>query len=354
MVVALSATGTVGGVRRLLLLVAVSCVALTAVLAVSAFGGRFGSAGVDGAAGLKRWEARARACVGVSDVTGCTEALFLAAGRSPRPLEAMEAMNGFLHDEAARNPVFSDACHMGGHLAGKQMAAESGDPVKVLAERTIEGCFSGLAHGVFDAVGRGLAGAPNWARLAAVCEQRLQAMPGLNCPDGMGHAAWDATTQRDAAYRICEHFTLPGPLEQCAEGIVMQRFAPATERDSGRSEPVPTDVASICAGLSGHLLSGCFSGVGWLMGHVLLSGLEPITNAASQEYAEALVDPMRDVVAGCSSLGEGADGCFLRFVTTVPVTKWDDPVVRDAFCSAMGERAEFCLAMSQRIVGVLR
>jgi hypothetical protein len=280
------------------------------------------------------------------DVAGCVEAALVAAG------DQVAEVHTIVEAAAAADPWFADACHLGSHEAGHALASSVG-AVEALALVT-NMCSSGLIHGVFDAVGSGSPGEETWRSLARTCVELRSRGPAA-CPDGMGHAAWDATGDVVAAEQICAVFDDFAARSECAEGVVMQRFEPATERLNRGRDQRPFDPNDYCrTGSDPAILQGCLHGVGWLLANDLAARADAVGALRGSVDPVAIPSLVSTFLAGvrtCEELGAGERACTHRLLTGVPVALFRDAATRNALCTADPAVQRRCEEIASTYVG---
>jgi hypothetical protein len=282
-----------------------------------------------------------------ADVALCVQEALLAAG--DRVAEVHKAAEV----AASRDPWFADACHLGSHEAGHDLARKAG-AVKALS-LVSNMCSSGLIHGIFDAVGADLSSKQNWKLLAETCINLRSRGPAA-CPDGMGHAAWDATGDATAAEEICTLFTDSSARSECSEGVVMQRFEPATEGVNRARDLRPADPTKICRSRSdASILDGCYRGIGWLLANDLAAKADAVgalRGSVSEKAIPLLVDVFRSGLNTCKDLGAGERACTHRLLTSVPVALFRDRETRSALCGGDENVRLRCEEIAGMYVGV--
>jgi hypothetical protein len=200
--------------------------------------------------------------IGNTKIIGdCVRDVFISAGYDvSTPARIFESASKF-------DPFFADACHLGSHEAGKMLALGKNPAAALKVTSSV--CSSGLIHGIFDAIGETSQNTDTWKSFANICEELRDKQPAA-CADGMGHAAWDVTGDVVAAETICLSFSNVAAREECAEGVVMQRFEPATDKADRKREIRPHSLAEICRVDSDpSILKGCWRGTGWLLANDL-------------------------------------------------------------------------------------
>jgi len=264
-----------------------------------------------------------------SAIADCVKVTFVAAG------DDFGVAGEVFTSAAKRDPFFADACHLGAHEAGRALALRM-DPADALSVSSSV-CSSGLVHGIFDALGETSPDFATWDELASVCEDLRRREPAA-CADGMGHAAWDVTGDVAYAEELCLTFTEYSARSECAEGVQMQRYAPATERAGRPRDERPLEVAEICRIESEpSILEGCRHGIGWLLANdiaALADSHDALRGAVPVEARSPLAAQFATAAAACSTLFDGEAACSHRLLTAVPVALYLDRPTRDALCSS--------------------
>ena len=232
-------------------------------------------------------------------------------------------------------------CHEAAHAAGQQIFRETGDwraSVDV-ADRLV--CNSGLLHGVFDGLAKQRVSSDQWVAIAAWCSDVSKRQSGQgNCGDATGHAAWDASRSSAEALGVCALITVDFLASQCAEGIVMQQFTPASRLDE--SIPLPrASVLEVCAasvGLAAPLRSGCLKGIGYVTG----TSLELQSRDGSDLTGEQLRAVIRDGLSYCSPFAAEASDCMVRYWETMFFRLRQQPNPVDFICSAVKDQEQVC------------
>ncbi len=157
-------------------------------------------------------------------------------------------------------------CHRAAHRAGGAVWPGDGRWIEKIADVNFKVCSSGLLHGFVDqVVGKGFTDR-EWAELTAWCDGQFVAQAGVACGDAVGHVAWTDTEDHARAREICSMFATPLWKAECAEGVVMQQYSPASSSKPHR--PLPADPVTVCeihpaGGSFDAVRAGCIRGVAY-------------------------------------------------------------------------------------------
>lgn len=174
------------------------------------------------------------------------------------------------------NPGLEWACHDAGHLAGAALAANQGQHATLLnAVAPSRTCSGGLIHGVLDQFSTTNPDPAQVHAMASTCSQISSELERGLCADGLGHAAWQSTSNTRVAVRWCQNFTVEQDRHSCYGGIMMQL---PREYLDGRPPAVdvvqdPQALSNVCADNRDILLgerdaAGCYGMAAQVLGLV--------------------------------------------------------------------------------------
>lgn len=157
-------------------------------------------------------------------------------------------------------------CHRASHRAGGELWPEDGRWILEISQLNTPVCSSGLLHGFVDQIVGKEFGEQEWRQLIGWCDAQFLAQVGIACGDAVGHVAWTETADELASRQICAMFATPMWRAECAEGVVMQQYSPASS--SKTQTRLPSDPRKVCVihpagGKYDPVRAGCIRGVGY-------------------------------------------------------------------------------------------
>jgi hypothetical protein len=213
-------------------------------------------------------------------------------------------------------------CHRAAHRAGGANWPADGRWILKIHEVNFGVCSSGLLHGFVDQVIGKEFSQDQWKQLMGWCDTQYKAGIEVACGDAVGHVAWTDTEDPAAAREICSMFATPVLRAECAEGVVMQQYSPASS--SKEQKRLPADPLPVCAihpagGAFDAVRAGCIRGVGYAAVQQETFGLRTpdlagtvakmvgVCDAFEEQYRATCADRAYDMVRSKFHTGEFID-----------------------------------------------
>jgi hypothetical protein len=236
-------------------------------------------------------------------------------------------------------------CHVAGHKIGADWVLSGSDPLAAVKVEEIR-CEGAFTHGVLDAWALNKPDLAAAGKMSDVCDYEVGLKQGSSfkkvwCWDGLGHAAWVASSEDylDALKR-CATIDSGEGRSYCVEGVFMEVYEPANyERGRGLGRVVE-ELPVICgkhpkswlpAGAEEDYRQGCWQGAGYLFTRLVTWD---ITENESSAMLKARMDRL---ISLCDLMGEGKEVCMDRLkMASSPNFRYDAEAL-DYGCSKYRE-----------------
>lgn len=191
-----------------------------------------------------------------------------------------DLLNNVMHQAELKHPTFFLPCHNLMHTVVKFLPKDVYELRKILLAIKKPACQGGLVHGVFDAVSLSNATLEELRSIGDVCENYEEWYQKTNdstykslalyCSDAMGHASYDTTKDLNNAVERC--YQVLDLYEQripCVEGVMMQRYAPASGEGGLGYERAINELPDFCQSIKSKFSSnepflGCHDGAAYV------------------------------------------------------------------------------------------
>ena len=191
-----------------------------------------------------------------------------------------ELLNKVMHKAELKHPTFFLPCHNLMHTIVRFLPKDVNELRNILISIEKPACQGGLVHGIFDAVSLTNATLEELKSFGDVCENFEERYLKTNdssykslavyCSDAMGHSSYDTTEDLYKAVERC--YQVLDLYEQripCVEGVMMQRYEPASGEGGLGYERAIMELPDFCQSLKSKFPSnepflGCHDGAGYV------------------------------------------------------------------------------------------
>lgn len=352
--------GTVGPVRRLILILSLGAASAAAAAAVvfspwSVYGGG------TSAAEEPDWSQRFVDCAGgvmthavleSESVQGCILDVMLQAAEEGQVWD----MQAALERQIEATPAIYDVCHNMGHLVGRRAFELDPDIARLVGDNPSATCAYAIGHGVFDGFAESDPTPEGFRAAANACASKQGVEAGL-CADGIGHAAWSSSHDLATAVSYCTMLP-PGDMRAaCSEGIIMQIFEPAGFASSTYDlERAFSELPLLCErwpSSDADSVAGCHMGAGYMYTRVSWQ-LESRVRCCEVDVAELqglIVQDIGEAAGMCRRhhTGTGVSECLHSVAIQIPHSIYNDLALLEASCHHLGPAESFCLGFEHNV-----
>lgn len=246
----------------------------------------------------------------------CFEQVLLDAIRT---VGTQAAMSGF-NEHLERYPQSAPWCHSAAHAAGDLAFSLNQD--ESLTEILSHGgtsCIMGYVHGVLEGFASSVKDSSRVKEAIQACSAAFgdTAQTGT-CYDGVGHAAWMASKNIDAAVDVCASMPSDAHRQTCEMGIIMQIFEPAHEKPTLDMGPNRVKAAEFCNSWPSSIptkeadpKTGCWRGASYLFGKGLTDKWFASDRKPVSENLEKWKREVLEAFKPCGVLGDvGEAVCY--------------------------------------------
>lgn len=280
-----------------------------------------------------------------SDVLACVTSIMENAVRSKKLYVLEKAIAHAITIE----PLFFEACHNTGHVAGRYAYGAYGD-IEELLLNIDSTCQYALGHGILDGFADSMPDETLYFKAARACLAITDAVTAGFCGDGLGHVAWSSTGDISAAVRRCAYLSTPNLEEACGEGILMQIYEPAGFEPSSTLANAINEIPSMCArwplASKPSSVNGCYRGAGYVFSRYLVksSRIWELEQTMTPELRDTVLTNIEYAINGCKLLqGDSAvRECNFSLARQYPPVVHYDQRMQDAACLPLGEWTNLC------------
>jgi hypothetical protein len=279
--------------RRLLL--AVTGVALSGLIATLVVFITAGDGKLVGPANADYWSKRIVTCQDTSLLT--TDAVlkhsYDCLKSSIRDAVYNESFDQWV---AAAEPIMAEdikleyVCHIPGHDLGAELSDYyGGDFRRAIMALGWDICGGGIVHGIFDVWGKSQHSPESWLEIGQACIDQNK-LRYSTCGDAIGHSAYESLGQDlSKSIGLCDSMPESWIQNSCANGAFMQKYYPQSSAlKYTRASVIPPwkELVMFCDDLPYEDFGtndGCYGGAGWVIGNNIFFNLAALTTT-SNEY----------------------------------------------------------------------
>ena len=270
-----------------------------------------------------------------------------------------------LAEISKEHPDFWIPCHDLLHKAGQGAVTSVESGISLLRQVVLGSCQAGAVHGILDGIALYNPNLQDFENISKVCADYStgdQYVDGGRlssyCADGMGHAAWSSKKELKDAVAKCEVIENEWSIALCAEGIMMQIFAPANDvpyMDINKSAEIAPDMCKTWpAGTESASYIGCNKGAAyvytraaWDAEAFILNRKDSVDSKVLESYSLESANLLKEAIDTCKTKHEGSGrGFCLEGVSwQIPdIVVHNSNVLADV-CSLLEEHEKTCLEM---------
>jgi len=273
-----------------------------------------------------------------------------------------------MRELSRESQVFAQFCHTVLHAVGFELGQDAS-----FAERLQESgqgsCIFGYGHGLLEGFAHVHPDPTDDEFMVAVeaCASfgpdAATSSRGL-CADGLGHAAWNSTSDFARSAQLCDLIAYDNLRAVCAGGVVMQIYAPVN--DSGSSidtkmkmhAAAAQDLGALCNAWDGSAAGqrGCHKGAGYVytrLVHVHASQLLGGGSTDHTEQRELVRNRMAEALQLCENHAtEGRALCLDEVKAQVPPAAFVDDELNELLCVLLTPDRSGCPLVFKRFDNV--
>lgn len=270
-----------------------------------------------------------------------------------------------LSEIAKEHPEFWLPCHDLLHKAGQGAVTSVESGVSLLKQVVLGACQAGAVHGILDGIALYNPSLQDFENISRVCadyrtEEKYVDGDRLSyyCADGMGHAAWSSERDLKGAVAKCEIIQDEWSTTLCAEGIMMQIFAPANDTASMDIDSSDKIIPDMCktwpAGKESASYLGCNRGAAYVYTRAawdteasVLNRRDSADSELIESYSIESANLLKEAVDLCKTKheGKGRESCLEGVSWQIPDIVVHNSRVLVDVCSLLENYEKTCLEM---------